>query len=226
MKVAVAAAAALASSVALADPPTKADLDACAAGKGSVCLDAGERFLNDAKDEAKALEYYLKACTLKVGKGCGYAGTMTVLGQGTSADAKAGRTLREKACGLDDGSSCNDLGVSWSEGKDGADGIDYVKAKGFYDKACKLKDGLGCFNLGNVFRVGEGVKIDLKVAFDNFKKSCDLDTAKGCTELAIMYYEGKNVAKDKSKALELLDKACKLGSDVACQNAKAVRGQQ
>ena len=39
-----------------------------------------------------------------------------------------------------------------------------------------------------------------------------------------MYYEGKIVAKDKAKALALLDRACKLRSDVACQNAKKLRG--
>ena len=118
------------------------------------------------------------------------------------------------------------IGTAWSEGKHGAPSIDHVKARTFYDKACKLKNGLGCFNLGNVYRLGEGVKADGKLAFDNFKKACDLDEAKGCTELAILYYEGKVVKKDVQMAITLLEKGCKLGSQVACKNLDLLKGSK
>jgi len=204
--------------------PSAGELKQCSAGKGKVCLAIGQRYI-DAKDEANAVTYYRKACKLNVALGCGFAGTMTMLGEGTKQDTAKGRELREKACRLSDGGSCNDLGTSWSEGKEGAPKVDHVKARGYYEKACKLKNGLGCFNLGNVYREGEGVKPDLKKAFPQFKKSCDLGEARGCTELAIMHFEGKVVPKDKAKALELLDKACKLGSEVACKNLEIIKKQ-
>jgi TPR repeat protein len=119
---------------------------------------------------------------------------------------------------LNESRSCNNLGTAWSEGKHGAASVDHGKARAFYDRACKLDNGLGCFNLGNVYRLGEGVKVDLKLAFDSFKKSCDLDQAKGCTELAILYYEGKAVKKDVKKTVSLLEKGCRLGSQPACKN--------
>jgi len=140
-----------------------------------------------------------------------------------SKNEKKGRLLREKACDLKDGKSCNDLGTAWSEGKNGAPKPDFVKAKGFYEKACKLADGLGCFNLGNVYRVGEGVKKDVRLAFANFQKSCELDEAKGCTELGIMHYEGTGTPQDADKAIALLEKACKLGSQPACKNVEKIR---
>jgi TPR repeat protein len=128
-----------------------------------------------------------------------------------------------KACDLKSGRACNNLGTAWSEGKDGAAKVDHVKAGALYKKACELKNGLGCFNLGNVYRLGEGVAIDTKQAFDNFKKACEMSEAKGCTEEAIMHYEGKAVKKDVAKAKELLDKACKLGSQTACTNAEKLK---
>ena len=210
--------------VAMAGDPTAAEIKQCDGGKGKVCLDIGQRYIN-AKDEAKALPFYVKACKANVALGCGYAGTMTLLGQGTTADVPKGRALREKACTLNDGGSCNDLGTSWSEGKEGAPSVDHNKARGYYEKACKLGDGLGCFNLGNIFREGEGTKPDLKKAFDFFKKSCDLSQARGCTELGIMYFEGKAITKDKEKSIEMLEKACKLGSQVACKNVEIIRKQ-
>jgi len=195
------------------------DAKDCKAGKGAACLRLGHA----AKDDAAALPYFEQACAAKVAAGCGIAGSMYIHGQGTKVDLAKGFALRVKACDADDFGSCNDLGTAWSEGNEGAAAVDHARAKGLYEKACKGKDGLGCFNLGNVYRLGEGVKVDLQAAFDNFKKSCDLDQAKGCTEQAIMYYEGKPVPKDEQKAVELLGKACKLGSQPACKNLEILK---
>jgi TPR repeat protein len=208
------------SSLAYADDA--ADQKACKAGKGKMCLALGQAALKE-NDKPHAFELYSKACTLKVGEGCGLAATMQMDGDGIDKDVAKAHALRGKACDLGHAPSCNDLGAAWSEGKEGADKVDFAKAKAMYEKACKLEDGLGCFNYGNVFREGEGEKVDLKKAFANFEKSCKLDAAKGCTELGIMYYEGKAVAKNKDKAVEALTKACKLGSDVACKNVELLK---
>src|SRR5260221_13098567 len=208
------------SSVAYADDA--ADQKACKAGKGKVCVALGQKALGE-NNKPLAFELYTKACTLKVADGCGFAATMQVIGDGIEKDVAKGHALRGKACELGHGPSCNDLGSAWSEGKDGADKVDFAKAKGFYDKAGKLDDGLGCFNYGNVYREGEGEKVDLKKAFASFDKSCKLGAAKGCTELGVMYYEGKAVTKNKDKAVEALTKACKLGSDVACKNVELLK---
>jgi TPR repeat protein len=109
-------------------------------------------------------------------------------------------------------------GTSWSEGNQGASAVDHAKAKTLYDKACKLKNGLGCFNLANVFRLGEGIKPDLKQAFTYFGKACGFGAVKGCTELGVMYYEGKAVKKDVQRAIDLFEIACKGGSEAACKN--------
>jgi uncharacterized protein len=142
---------------------------------------------------------------------------------GTAKDPLKSIAFLERACTLNAGRACNNAGTRWSEGKDGAPAVEHGKARQFYEKACKLKNGLGCFNFGNVYRIGEGVTIDLKIAFTNFTKSCDLNEAKGCTELGILYYEGKAVAKDVKKAIALFEKSCKLGSQAACKNLEILK---
>ena len=132
----------------------------------------------------------------------------------------------EAACDAGDPRYCNNLGVAWSEGKDGASQVDHAKAKTFYEKACTMNHGRGCFNLGNVYRIGEGVKPDNALAAVHFRKSCDLDEAKGCTELAILHYEGTGVARDVARTMDLLEKACRLGSAVACRNLELVKGAE
>jgi uncharacterized protein len=211
-------------------PPLSTLLPDCEARKGQSCLFAGVRYLNGfdvPKDLARALSFYLKACRLKVARGCGFAGSILVIGGvGVAVDVKKGHALREQACTLGDAPSCNDLGSDWADGKRGATSRDYGKAKRYYGKACHLKDGLGCFNLGNVYRLGEGVKVDLKLAIQHFARSCELDAAKGCTELAIIYFEGKAAPRNVERAMSLLEKACKLGSEVGCKNLKILRSRQ
>jgi uncharacterized protein len=210
------------------EPKLDALLAACKAGKGQACLDAGVRTINGKgtpKDPAKALELYQKACTLKVGKACGYASNMLLTADG-ARDEKKSRTLRERGCALDDSASCNNLGSAWADGKDGVDRRDFAKARSYWERACKLRDGLGCFNIGNAYRLGEGVKVDMKRALALFQQACDLGEAKGCTELAILHYEGKAVPKNVPKALELLGKACSLGSQIGCKNLQLLKGRQ
>lgn len=165
----------------------------------------------------------VKACNAgKAGK-CEELSEKYLTGKGAPQDEKKSLLFLEKACDLKSSRACNNVGTAWSEGNNGAGDKDHAKARKYYEKSCGLKNGLGCFNLGNVFRLGEGIAVDLKLAFANFKKSCDFDEAKGCTEQGIMYYEGKAVPKDVKKATELLERACTLGSQAACKNVEILK---
>ena len=133
-------------------------------------------------------------------------------------------TYADKACNLKSGGACNNLGVAWSKGMIGAQ-IDLAKGSAYYKKACDLSHGLGCFNSGNMYRLGEGVAADLKLAFENFNKACDLAEAKGCTELGIMYYEGRVAPQNILMTKTLFEKGCKLGSTQACKNLDILLGR-
>jgi TPR repeat protein len=200
-----------------------ADTKACNAGNGGKCEEIAERYhmgFEGAKDPKKAEELRKQ---LDKADATAEQKKDALQQLDKIVDKKKAFEFLTKACDLKAARACNNLGTAWSEGKDGATKVDHAKAGALYKKACELKHGLGCFNLGNVYRLGEGVKIDLKVALENFHTSCEMSEAKGCTEEAIMYYEGKATKKDVPKAKELLDKACKLGSQTACKNAELLK---
>ena len=65
----------------------------------------------------------------------------------------------QKACGLNDGGGCFNLGLMYEKGK----GVkqDDFKAFKIFQKACDLNDGSGCSQLGFMYEKGKGVKQDL-----------------------------------------------------------------
>jgi TPR repeat protein len=153
------------------------------------------------------------------------AGNMTkceelvrLYGAGPSENTVKWRAYAEKACNLNSGGACNNLGVAWSKGPNEAFKIDLGKGSAYYKKACDLAHGIGCFNFANMHRLGEGVAVDLKLALENYNKACELGEAKGCTELGIMYYEGRIVPKNDVMTMAMFQKGCKLGSVTACKN--------
>ncbi len=70
----------------------------------------------------------------------------------------------EKACDLNNGGGCSNLGVLYQNGQ----GVekDLIKAAYFYSKACDLNNGRGCGNLGVLYHNGDGVKRDSKKPFN------------------------------------------------------------
>ncbi|EPZ70567.1 hypothetical protein N200_00630 [Helicobacter pylori UM065] len=87
----------------------------------------------------------------------------------------------EKACDLNNGWGCNNLGDSYQNGE----GVekDLTKAAYLYSKACELKEGDGCGALGGLYYNGDGVKQDSKKAVALFEKACKLGYKKACEML-------------------------------------------
>ncbi|GHR25053.1 tetratricopeptide repeat protein [Helicobacter pylori] len=122
----------------------------------------------------------------------------------------------EKACELNNGWGCNNLGDLYQNGE----GVekDLIKVAYFYTKACDLKDGLGCFNLGTLY-----LEKDSKKATTLFEKACDLNNSWGCDNLGMSYEYGQGVEEDEIKAAQLYSKACELGDQKACESLKELR---
>ncbi len=77
-------------------------------------------------------------------------------------DFSKARKYFEKACDLNNGGGCSNLGVLYQNGQ----GVekDLIKAAYFYSKACELNNGDGCGALGGLYYNGDGVKQDSKKA--------------------------------------------------------------
>ncbi|GAA7781534.1 hypothetical protein JP0175_03880 [Helicobacter pylori] len=90
----------------------------------------------------------------------------------------------EKACELNNGWGCNNLGDLYQNGE----GVEKnsKKATYFYSKACELNNGDGCGALGGLCYNGDGVKQDFKKAVALFEKACKLGYKKACEMLKLL----------------------------------------
>lgn len=93
-------------------------------------------------------------------------------------DFSKARKYFEKACGLNNGGGCNNLGVLYRDGQ--GVGEDLTKATQFYSKACDLNNGGGCFRLGVLYEYGQGVEKNLIKAAYFYSKACKLGFQKTC----------------------------------------------
>ncbi len=96
-------------------------------------------------------------------------------------DFSKARKYFERACGLNNGRGCNNLGVLYRDGQ----GIEknLTKAAQFYSKACDLNNGGGCSNLGVLYQNGQVVEKNLTKAAYFYSKACKLGDQKACEVL-------------------------------------------
>ncbi|NPS34834.1 tetratricopeptide repeat protein, partial [Helicobacter pylori] len=88
----------------------------------------------------------------------------------------------EKACDLNDGLGCSNLGSLYYNGE----GVekDLTKVAQFSSKACDLNNGDGCVGLG--FLYGRGKGKNSKKAAQFYSKACDLNNGRGCNNLGVL----------------------------------------
>ncbi len=96
-------------------------------------------------------------------------------------DFSKARKYFERACGLNNGSGCNNLGDLYQNGE----GIEknLTKAAQFYSKACALNNSGGCGSLGMLYEYGQGVEKNLTKAAYFYSKACKLGDQEACEAL-------------------------------------------
>jgi TPR repeat protein len=177
---------------------TKCELDACVRdcdrGDAVACTVAGYRF--DAADgaphdEARALDFYTKACDGRSAWGCFGAGTI----RETRSDASRAAALYGSACDHGVAKACKDLGRLLFLGR----GVprDEARAAALLRPACEASPGSGaCTVLG----LHEG---DASRARALHERGCDAGDMDACTNLALAVEDS-----DPTRALALLEGAC------------------
>lgn len=135
------------------------------------------------KDLFKAKALLEKSCNLKESIGCTSLGNLYYT---ESLDYIKAIKYYKKACFLDSGQACYNLGVFYANG----DGINqnYFKARDLYERGCKLNDGMACYHLGLLYDSGLGGIRDRSFAKLCFSKSCDLGYSKGCKKYFLKEY--------------------------------------
>ena len=109
------------------------------------------------------------------------------LGTITCGSSKA-YSYYEKACNLNDGGACSNLGLLYAKGEVVIQ--DYSKANSYFEKACNLNHGGGCYNLGFLYAKGKGVRQNKTTAKWYFGKACDYGDQDGCDKYRRLNEQG------------------------------------
>lgn len=219
------------------------------------CMKIGTMYYNGesvAKNKEMALKYFLKGCEVSPHNACsdyikrfdeGYNGELIKVPQ----DYEFAFQLAEKGCKMNDGDSCNYLGILYGNGKGTTQ--DLKKAFWTFYKLCHQNEiygtigaqEIGCYNLGLSYAQGKGVEQSYKLAFEAFQKSCPSTDKEvigkelsgkilfrsgysaGCAMVGQFYYEAQGVRQDYRKAMEYFGKACDMGEQSGCDNHKMMK---
>ena len=140
-----------------------------------------------AEDDARAKDFYEKACAAGRMKACVLLGSCYWTGTcGQSKDVSRAIELYEKACAASEISACGQLGVCYELGGCGV-ARSGSKAVAMYEKACLGGEMDMCNNLGVCYHRGEcGVFRDSKRARALYSKACDGGYSGACHNLSLL----------------------------------------
>lgn len=95
---------------------------------------------------------------------------------------------------------------------------DYAKALKFASKAAAKNDVIGIDILAEMYRLGHGVKKDLRKAFNLYKKGYELGDPDCTWSLGLATCVGEGTAKNYSKGVNLLDEAVRMQDPLSPSN--------
>lgn len=189
---------------------------ACAVNHVVSCRNFGlliQRGKAGRRNEGRLVDAYRKACDAKDAASCDELGSL--LGEGAESAA-----LYRKSC--DDGymPACGHLAglllVNGDMGVLAEKEPDIQAALALAHKACEAGHANACTILGSVYRKGQSVKKDHKIAKQHLERSCEMGDYRGCAIAGTMYALGWDGEKPDEKradtlrrrAFELLQTSC------------------
>ena len=89
---------------------------------------------------------------------------------------------------------------------------------GELQKRCSGGKLVDCSKLADLYRQGEMIPADHRLALNLYDKACTGGYLAACSDLAVYYLWGNLVEKDTARAAELFRKACDFGVPTACAN--------
>lgn len=196
--------------------------EACAAKHGSSCTLLGFLYARGrnklARDDARAMTYFVKACAVDDLEGCINIGDLGV----RTAEYAAARVAFERACELGSGLGCARAGDLLERGIGGA--ASTTAAQTLFEKSMTLlapkcpEDPGACVVVGLLEENGKGVAKDAVKAIASYRRGCAGGSGEACMRLATSLDDGIAGTKDVAGANEAFDKACtRYDNGDACQ---------
>ncbi|MGO9096126.1 MAG: tetratricopeptide repeat protein [Bryobacteraceae bacterium] len=169
-----------------------------------------------AENQAKAAQFYRKACDGGSASGCAHLGVPAGKGEGAPPTSRHVGPTYPKACDEGDIEACPGDGERYYYG----DGVakDLAKAAQLYNNACDGGHAAGCYWLGLMHHFGKGLPKDDAKAAPLYQKACEGGHIIGCTALGYLYLGGDGVPLDEVKAAQLFEQACTRDDAWGCNN--------
>jgi TPR repeat protein len=167
-----------------------------------------------AKDPAKALELYKKACEGNAKElfteSCTKWGKMVATGDGVAKDMKSALKAYLRACEYRREDSCRY--VPGINAEAGGKREDIIKT---LDDACQAGFEEACHAYADVHTMSSG-ESDRRIAYETFEKSCGRKSELACIRQADLLANGRGVTKNLEKAEQLYKTTCEAGFLYAC----------
>jgi TPR repeat protein len=197
-------------------------------GSPAACEQAGfiyQRDKSSADNPVKAIDYFVKACTIDQRTGCFQAAQAYKGGDVDTAvvkqDTDKAIQFFTRACNNLDSDeankakACTQVGLLLvekslvEEGQQGSE-VTYQGFE-FFSLACTQNDGEGCFQLGQSYRLGRGVAASEDQAKQYYNLGCDGKIAQSC-----LWAGHLSAATDPQIATQYYFVGCSYGNPDAC----------
>ena len=188
----------------------------CNAGDVSICQLVAKTYFKGEngieQNNAEGTLYSEKACDFGHAQSCFDVGQSYENGTTTKKDITKSLSYYEKACKLDDGTSCAALATMYVTGQNNVK-QDLKKSAEYAHKGCELNNSTACYAEGLVYATQK----ENQTALKSFKKACDLDLAEACnTFINMTHNSGTNIftSLDVKNASE---KLCNMDNGFGCK---------
>ena len=193
---------------------------ACELGHARACFEAGRHYGDGARpDDAKAADYYLRACELGAASGCSAQVDM-ILAERVEGSIKSALPAFELACEeRESAPACAMLAYALIEGVDIPRNAE--RGKELLHRVCRdeSSDPRACATLGKVYEEGIGVDRDRTVASKFYRWSCARDEFDSCMSRGDLLVSDVGVRRDDHEALNMYQRACEGGIAAGCRKA-------
>ncbi|XP_039286982.1 cytochrome c oxidase assembly factor 7 homolog [Nilaparvata lugens] len=150
------------------------------------CYKAGGYFMQGKGipkiDDSKAIDYLEKGCNLGNARACYRGATLIAYGPDKLRDYNQGLEMFDKACSAEIADACFALNTFYLFGsKDHNVAKDSAKAAQYATRGCELNHLGCCSNLSQMYRRGDGVHKDQKLADRFMLKAKDIERQESTT---------------------------------------------
>jgi serine/threonine protein kinase len=155
-------------------------------------------------------------CERGEAQSCSLLATFYESGSHVPKDAARASSLRERACKLAPGLSCDNLAFMLLSSQP----PNRARAKEILQFSCDAKHGSSCTNLAAQFYAAGAAEEDKGKFLHSLERGCEFGSAEACFSAANHF--SSSIPSELKKAKEFFERSCQLGHSGACREATKI----